>query len=396
VVGWFPDVSGGEPTLESLLRRLVDALQHRLGVAATVPADLEELAVTFQQLLSQAAAGPGAVVVIDGIDKLADRRGAMELAWLPPEVPAGVQLVLSATGGRPVEEARKRGWSILTFGALSVGERRSLVERLLRRWGKKMAENSLSIIVQSGQTGSPAFLRALLDELRVFGRHEELAVERRYLESDEMKVAYRKDLISHFRAEPGGPRRSRELPWLCLRDRDWDGLVTEVSSAAFAAWCWSEHPEEFYHYWTELVSQGRSPLSAYAPLLLDGSASGTSHLPLLAVANLLDRQGYLEEASSLWHCIEKGSGSDPQLRILALGKVASRVSRMPSFPPWWSWLPCSLRWGGPTWWTSSAPPWSAWHCCVAIRTFSAGPGGRLRRAWRGRERTTKRRSFSSK
>ena len=76
--------------------------------------------------------------------------------------------------GRPWDELRKRGWSVLTVELLSPGERKSLIIEYLKRYAKTLSAESAHRIATSPQTGNGLYLTTLLNELRLFGSHEEL------------------------------------------------------------------------------------------------------------------------------------------------------------------------------------------------------------------------------
>ena len=57
--------------------------------------------------------------MIDGLDQLEDRDGALDLTWLPEHIPPGVRMVLSTLPGRPLDEARRRDWATVTVEPLT-------------------------------------------------------------------------------------------------------------------------------------------------------------------------------------------------------------------------------------------------------------------------------------
>ncbi|HEU4451444.1 MAG TPA: tetratricopeptide repeat protein, partial [Longimicrobium sp.] len=117
-----------------------------------------------------AAAAGGCVLVIDALNQLEDREGALELAWLPAALPAGVRLVASTLEGRPLEACRRRGWPTAEVRALEPAERMELIGLWLeRRYAKRLAPRHAARIAEAPLAGSPLWLVMVLEELRLYG-----------------------------------------------------------------------------------------------------------------------------------------------------------------------------------------------------------------------------------
>jgi nephrocystin-3 len=113
------------------------------------------------------------VLVLDGLDQARSDRD-LELDWLTSPLPQGVKVVCSARPSTVVDMLRQRGARIEELPGLTHDERRDMVRRYLTLHGKSLTESQLSRLIAHRQTDNPLFLRTLLDELRVFGRFEEL------------------------------------------------------------------------------------------------------------------------------------------------------------------------------------------------------------------------------
>ena len=112
--------------------------------------------------------------VIDVLDKLEDEDNAPDLLWLPSILPTGVRVLLSTLPGRSLIELRNRQWPTFGLAALASAARRSLAVTYLDRYRKRLSKPRLARIVDADQSASPLYLRALLEELRVFGEHNRL------------------------------------------------------------------------------------------------------------------------------------------------------------------------------------------------------------------------------
>lgn len=177
----------------AMLRRLLGEFERRMGVKVEIPDKPDQLRATFANALHMAAARGRLVLVFDALNQIEDRDGAPDLVWLPPVIPANVRLILSTLPGRPWEDLKKRGWPVLQVEPLNAPERERLIVDYLQRFAKALDEPRRRRIAQAPQTGNGLYLSTLLNELRLFGRHEDL--DRRidwYLEAADPFALYEK------------------------------------------------------------------------------------------------------------------------------------------------------------------------------------------------------------
>jgi len=160
----------------SMVRRIVAELHDRLGLGGLTPeTDYPgALRLALANGLHKAAAVRPIVLVIDGLDRLDDRQQAPDLAWLPDDLPNGLRLIVSTSGGRPLDEVRRRGWTTLEVQPLGDAERRAILAGVLACHGKRLDPQNTRRIVTAPQTASPLFLGTLAEELRIFGSFEKL------------------------------------------------------------------------------------------------------------------------------------------------------------------------------------------------------------------------------
>lgn len=206
----------------TVARRLVTELALARGETPPGPDALQD-DVVLRSALAQAftaSSGLRPIIVLDGLDRLDDEDGAPDLTWLPRDVPAGIRLVLTTSGGRPVEAAQHRGWTATGIPPLDPAERRALIVRFLARYAKGLDEAHLERLITAPQTGSPLYLRIVLDELRQHGDHFTLgAVIEGLLAADAID-----DLLELVLA-----RYERDF------ERDRPGLVRDLFSSLWAA-----------------------------------------------------------------------------------------------------------------------------------------------------------------
>lgn len=158
----------------SLVRRILEALRLARGLAREIPSDPRLLRHALAEWLPLAAKSGPVLLVLDGLDQLEDRDGAPDLPWLPVDLPTGVRIAASALAGRAHDEADRRGWMRLETRPLNKGDRRAVVASHLGWFSKALSGARVERIAAAQGSGNPLFLRALLDEVRVFGAHERL------------------------------------------------------------------------------------------------------------------------------------------------------------------------------------------------------------------------------
>ena len=170
----FIGATGQSTDYESLIRRAINEMKRHYGFPENIPEKKGDLISAFPQWLGQAAKADNPVMVIDALNQLEDRDRALDLGWLPAEIPSGLRLIMSTTPGRSLIEVEKRQWRTVRIGPLDLSERTGLLERYLGYIGRDLEMPLKEKIVSSKQTGNPLYLKALLVELRAHGLHESL------------------------------------------------------------------------------------------------------------------------------------------------------------------------------------------------------------------------------
>lgn len=182
VVYHFIGSSQESAVLSSMLLRLINEIKDVLGLDVEVPLDPLALIREFGNILDAAATTLAdsprkLVLVLDGLDFLenpADR----ELSWLPTELAPSIQIVGSCSDGGPVSRAAAdRNWRTLEIAGLSTEARTELTRAYLDVFSKKLSDDQMALVTSTAQTAQPLYLRALLEEIRLFGVFEELSRE---------------------------------------------------------------------------------------------------------------------------------------------------------------------------------------------------------------------------
>ena len=208
-----------------MIRRIMGELKRRYDIHEEVPDAPDKLQSTFANWLHVAAsasekAGHKIVLILDALNQLEDRDSAPDLIWLPPSIPGGIRMILSTLPGRSLDELEKREWQTIDIKLLENNEQTKLIRQYLGLYRKTLSDDRIERIAASEQTHNPLFLRALLDELSVFGVHLNLdrAVEF-YLSSKSIPDLYQK-ILGRLEGD---------------YNREWPGLVEDIMTGIWAS-----------------------------------------------------------------------------------------------------------------------------------------------------------------
>jgi WD40 repeat protein len=118
------------------------------------------------------------VLALDGLDKITEHR---DLDWWPRRLPSGVALIASCLDGE-IRDAvlPKMGWSELRVPPLERADCERFIRDHLAKYRKSLTPEQTELVLGHPISGNPLFLRTLLEELRVFGVHEELNLRLKY------------------------------------------------------------------------------------------------------------------------------------------------------------------------------------------------------------------------
>jgi len=158
----------------AMLRRILGEFNRKLDLRIEIPDQPDALRGRFANALSMAAARGRVILVLDGLNQLEDRDQAPDLVWLPPEIPSNIRLILSTLPGRPLDDLKKRGWPAMAVQPLDKDERQKLIVEYLKQYRKELSGPRVERIAAAPQAANPLYLRALLEELRLWGDYQRL------------------------------------------------------------------------------------------------------------------------------------------------------------------------------------------------------------------------------
>lgn len=247
----------------AIARRLIAELSRRFDLDIEIPDNPDALRAALGSTLQRAATKGRTILVVDALDQLEDREGALDLTWLPEVMPQQIRVVLSTLPGRPLTELQRRRYPTLTVAQLELEERERLIDIYLAGFTKTISRDLRQLIAASAPCANPLFLRALLDELRLWGEHETLRNQvEHYLTARSVEALYELILA----------RLEQDY------DRDRPGLVRDAFTFLWAARRGLAESELL-----DLLGTGDQPLPGahWSPLLLAAEASLANRSGLL-------------------------------------------------------------------------------------------------------------------
>ncbi|XP_038072011.1 uncharacterized protein LOC119740704 [Patiria miniata] len=156
----------------NLLRRLYEEIKQFFGFEMTVPSSQRNLVLELSTWLQMAAKQTKVVLVLDALNQLDSGSGAGEeqdLTWIPKELPKNVVMIASTLPGRAMDAVTAAGWPTFKVYPLNVDEKSDIITGYLTLYGKSLNEEQGSLIINAKQTDNPLYLKALLDEVRMYG-----------------------------------------------------------------------------------------------------------------------------------------------------------------------------------------------------------------------------------
>ncbi len=159
-------------SLTGMLIRIMGELKQKFALDLEIPEREDKVLGAFKEFLHKASEKGEVVLIVDALNQLEAQMGAHELNWLPEKMPDNVRVIVSTLPGRPLEVIEKRGWQTMEVYPLNEDEAGVLITEYLAQYSKRLDGPQIQKIISAPQTKNPFFLQTLLEELRIFGKHE--------------------------------------------------------------------------------------------------------------------------------------------------------------------------------------------------------------------------------
>lgn len=171
VIEHYIGVGAGPTDHLDVMRHVMMEIGERYVLQKELPTTSESIEEKFPFWLAEVQK-ERLMLVIDGVNQL--QGIALALNWLPKHIPPMVRLVISSTVSQTLAVVRERGWQQMGVQPLNEQEREAMIVRFLAGYRKALSADLVQQVARDPKCAQPLFLRTMLEELRLFGRHEEL------------------------------------------------------------------------------------------------------------------------------------------------------------------------------------------------------------------------------
>ncbi|TFH54313.1 MAG: tetratricopeptide repeat protein, partial [Methanothrix sp.] len=197
---------------QGLVRRILAELKREFDITDELPMEPDALRKAMQDWLVKAAGSRRVVIVLDALNQLSgDDASARQLGWLPFALPANIRLLVSSLPGESLEALRKRGWKALAVPLFARSDIAPAARAYFDIFSKKLPKEILTKIENTPAAANALYLRAVLDELRQFGIHEELEAKASgYLSAPDLQTLFDR-ILSRWHEDFGQDREHPDL-----------------------------------------------------------------------------------------------------------------------------------------------------------------------------------------
>eukprot|EP01129_Flabellula_baltica_P004954 TRINITY_DN1762_c0_g1_i2.p1 TRINITY_DN1762_c0_g1~~TRINITY_DN1762_c0_g1_i2.p1 ORF type:complete len:1949 (-),score=386.28 TRINITY_DN1762_c0_g1_i2:5-5851(-) len=225
--------------------------------------DISELSELFVKLISDISSQLGlsskAIIFIDALNQLSNKYNSQELHWLPKVLPQNVRIIVSCLPGRCLDILDLRKTERLDIGMLASGDKLDIIEKTLYRYNKRLSHEQTEILLEKEDSTKPLFLIVACEELRLFGKFEELTNKVRQLSStltglldqvlqrleNEHGAKLVKDTLCLLECSKYGLLENEIIDLLSLTSTKWGGL--NLSLELFLRRIGTEGQFDFFH-----------------------------------------------------------------------------------------------------------------------------------------------------
>jgi len=154
-----------------IIQRIMEEIKERYQLEEDVPTLPEQLESDFPIWLAKVQQEK-LILVLDSLDRLTGI--SANLGWLPKYFPPNIRVVISAAPSQILIDLDSFGFDIFQVHPLSEEECDKLILNYLGQYRKSLSKEQRLLITRNKKSTNPLFLRTVLEELRIFGSHEEL------------------------------------------------------------------------------------------------------------------------------------------------------------------------------------------------------------------------------
>jgi len=204
---------------QGLIRRILGELKRAFTITDNIPVQPDALRCALNKWTVKAAGSRRVVLVLDALNQLADQSAARQLGWLPVVFPANFRVLVSSLPGESLDALRKRGWPELNVPLLARSDIAPAALDYFKIFSKTPPPDLVAKLESTAAARNPLYLRAVLDELRQFGKHDELKAKAAdYLSTPDLPELFDR-ILTRWEKDFGADlvRESLSLIWAARR-----------------------------------------------------------------------------------------------------------------------------------------------------------------------------------
>jgi nephrocystin-3 len=159
---------------QAMVRRVLGELKREFIITGDIPVQPDDLRSALGPWTAKAEGGRPVVFVFDGLNQLSGDGASKQLAWLPEVFPPNFRVIVSSLPGEALEALRRRGYPEIEVPLFSQTDIATASLAYFKVFGKTPSTDLTAKLESVPAARNPLYLRAVLDELRQFGRHDKL------------------------------------------------------------------------------------------------------------------------------------------------------------------------------------------------------------------------------
>lgn len=203
IVYHFVGSSNAQGNYQQIALRLSREISDIYNLSTSMFHDGKKPEDILQDCICSVAGKKPLVIVLDGINQIADEDGAKLLNWLP-QAPKNVKFLFSTLNDDiTMETFRNRNYPVYTIHSLDTEQKKELVCKYLRKYGKSLSDHQVDYIIGSPICANIHVLRTLLDELVNFGCYERLSERIDYYLTSDCAEFFFQRVLNRFEEDFG-------------------------------------------------------------------------------------------------------------------------------------------------------------------------------------------------
>lgn len=171
---YFCGATSASLTLAGMVQWIATELKRRYQLEYNIPSRVENPHDLLSAFLHAVPQQEDLLLMIDGIEQLQCDANNQRLQWVPGNLPPNVKLLLSSASalqGKILQNAQFTLVNLLPFDSQSIPV---VAEKYFSHYSKQLPATLTEQISRFGLSALPVVLFSLLNELRIFGKHEAL------------------------------------------------------------------------------------------------------------------------------------------------------------------------------------------------------------------------------